>query len=143
MSSVAQLFARWLLHQATQPSGTLRALTIEAVDDLRDRGALLALESRSDVERAVRWLLVAMFGCLAGFTSLSWLSAAAILLAWDTAHRDLAIIVVAGAWVCVAAFCIGWLRVSIARATPPLSRSRQLFADDLALLRRTLQESHT
>ncbi|MGE0315034.1 MAG: hypothetical protein AB7P21_25745 [Lautropia sp.] len=141
MTSVVRVIVGWLLRQAVQQPGAMRAVATEAVDDLRDRGALLALEGRADLVRGVRWLLVAFVACLAGFASLSWVGAAFILLSWDTANRDLAVIAVAGAWVCVAACCVGWLRANAANAPAPLARSRALLAEDLAMLRRALRDA--
>lgn len=138
MSHLARLLVEWLLQQFAGPAARWRSLAGEASDDLRDRRDLFAIEARADLARVLRIVLVGLLGFLAAFASLIWLSAAAILLAWDGGYRDVAIIIVAGGWVCLAAFCVGWLRVTLARGPRPLTRSRQLLDEDLAALREAM-----
>jgi len=143
MSSVARLLAQWLWQQAGRPGSGLALFATEAIDDLGDRGQLLAIEARADISRVVRLFFIALFGCLAAFTALSWVSAAIILLTWDTPSRALVVVSVAGGWVCIAAACIGIVRSRWANAPRPLERSRTLFDEDLASLRRFINEGRS
>ena len=138
MNALTQLLVDWLLQRLAVPLARWQEIAQVASDDLRDRSELLAIEARADLARGLRIVLAGMLGFFAALASLMWLSAAVVLLAWDGGYRDPAILIVAGAWVCLAAFCIGWLRVAIGNGSAPLARSRQLLSEDLATLRETI-----
>ena len=140
---VIRLIAGWLWAALTRPGGQVRRVSIEALDDLKDRGALLALEAGAQANQTLRLLIVAVLGCLAGFAATLWLSIAIVLLSWDSPSRDIAIILVAGAWVCLAAGLIGWVRATFARRVRAFDQTRTLLDEDLKSLRTLLDSQAT
>lgn len=141
MSAIQTLLLRWLGRLLEPGLNSARSVASEVIDDVGDRAALLGLEAQGEAARLLRLALFAFSAVLLGIVTLVWVSAGVVLLAWDTANRNLALFCVVAAWALAAVTCAVLARTTARDASRAFALSRELARADLAAARRYLSET--